>query len=238
MQKLQKSLLALSMLFILGACSTVPNNNNDGNGGNTGDGDTTLPPGVGSTGDPLLDEALKDSLDQIGSVSGLTHWMFKSEETCESLDIKWVDNYFIGTDTYKIVSLTLYDGNDEEMGSFDNEIIYQTVEEGSFPSTGQFKIMLLSADVTDDLASEGYNKIYTFAPKKVKEWYSSKIDEESGDQWVDIDDLSPEYILVKEDGDKLSMIGLSKQEKDTEAYDLNGNTVEEAIENAMEFIKK
>ncbi|MGL5956638.1 MAG: hypothetical protein ACRC0X_08620, partial [Brevinema sp.] len=154
MQKLQKSLLTLSMLLILGSCFTSLEM-------------------VNFTGDKVLDQGVRDSLYQIGgSISGLTQWMNISENEQNSLSSKSLINYFIGGNKFIYVSVKSQNG----MG-FYNELVCQLAREGGFSSSSSgFTISSpLMDNITDVFAKQGYTKIYEFTPIKGKAWYSPKI---------------------------------------------------------------
>ncbi|MGL5955671.1 MAG: hypothetical protein ACRC0X_03590 [Brevinema sp.] len=198
MKKLQKSLLALSVLFILGACATAPNNNNDGNG------DITLPPGVGGSGDPILDEGLGDALDQInpdGDLTTYTQWMSVYEyEDYDGTPLKAMNNFFLSDDGQFIGTVQEISGND---------IIKHYASKGTFTLTSidDFDIFFESnvsggAGVEDVegnrqlLRKKEYIQVYKFIPTEIK------VADGDSEDWISAPDeyLEDLYYIVKEMG--------------------------------------
>ena len=219
MKKSIFNIALLSMLFVLGACSTA------GEGGGTGT--DTIP---GGTGDPVVDEAIKDSLAQLGSVEGMDIWT----DLRSSPEVKCTDILYISANKFKNILTVVYDGN----GGFDNEVGVKTAIEGNLTTSTDFKLFDNTGVEITEL--QGYTKVYKQNPTKGGMWSSIKAGGSGNWTMYTAEQLnSSSYRIVKETDTELSMIRVSLKTdgKPEDGYKISG-TMDEAIVNAYNYTKK
>ncbi|MGL4676695.1 MAG: hypothetical protein ACRCWI_03405 [Brevinema sp.] len=203
---MKKSLLILSVLLTLGACSTTPNNDTSGSGGSDGNGGNGI-----NSGDPIFDESFKDSLDQIGSVAGLTQWTSITKKSQGDFKTQDVVHYFFGVDTFKDISLDCQDGKDPNNHAnniiFDNEVVRKFVRSGSLSKVSNFTIVNCNnSDITQEFATEGYTYIIILNSNVFKSWIAKSVGGSS--TWNDRSSSSTIYKIAKENTDELSLINV------------------------------
>ncbi|MGL4677137.1 MAG: hypothetical protein ACRCWI_05670 [Brevinema sp.] len=221
---MKNSLLLFSSILIFATCSTAPNKNTS----------IKLPNGVVSTGDPILDEGLKEALGQISSTQGLAQWLLIDKETTDSNTFKFAVNLFIGKNELKLIFTK---STDEKQN---NEVVAQSAVESKLvlPSAVLNIRDSLDNDVTAKLASQGYTQIHTVSPEKIQVWESQKLG--GTGIWANSPVLNnhTEHYLIKENNTELRriIIRIRSIGVDNE-YKLN-DTVEQSIKDAQVFQKK
>ncbi|MGL5956237.1 MAG: hypothetical protein ACRC0X_06480 [Brevinema sp.] len=146
MQKLQKSLLALSVLFVLGACATSPDN--------THDDDPII--------DTVLARGLQEAIDRVGSVTGLTLWSHEFRLQNDDSTNKQVTNYYFGEDSYKRIAVQSFNGKYyDDNKIYNNEVVYQEILMGKLSIKEQGSFTIYTPDTKTDQTSEFINAGYT-----------------------------------------------------------------------------
>ena len=229
MKKSIFNIALLSMLFVLGACSTA------GEGGGTDTGGDTIP---GETGDPVIDAAIKDSLAQLGSVEGMDIWT----DLRSSPEVKCTDILYISANKFKNILTVVYDGNGgvvepENRITFDNEVGVKTAIEGNLTTSTDFKLFdSTGAEITD---KKGYTTFYKQNPTKGGMWSSIKAGGSGNWTMYTAEQLnSSSYRIVKETDTELSMIRISLKTdgKPEDGYKISG-TMDEEIADADNYTK-
>ena len=182
----------LSMLFVLGACSTT----------GEGDKDTTIP---GGTGDPVIDAGIKDALTQMGSVDGMDIWSSLITDISPNNTRKDLATMYFSADKYKQILATICDGTDSGI-TYDNEIICSVATEGDLTTATAFKLFNDAGNEISEL--KGYTTLYTRTPTKASTWQSTKL--EGTGKWVSAppEGLEVFYAIIKKTATELSMIGV------------------------------
>ena len=231
MKKSIFNLALLSMLFVLGACSTTGNDKDTGGG----TGDPAL--------DAVIDEAIKDAITQIGSVEGMDSWSSSyllSEE--EKLETIYSGNLYFSTGEYKFINAGIYNGfvvnDDGSKVTFDNELSTVRAVKGTLAVSTDFKLFdNTGAEIKD---KKGYTTLYTQTFTKDITWCSAK----SGglETWEDsgIEEIGYiSYTIIKKTDTELSMISVSLKTtgKPEDGYKIYG-TMDEEIAEAITYTKK
>ena len=233
MKKSIFNLALLSMLFVLGACSTTGTGTDTG--GDTG-GDVPVP---GGTGDPVVDEAIKDSLAQLGSVEGMDIWT----DLRSYPEGKCADILYISANKFKNILTVVYDGNGgvvepENRITFDNEVGVKTATEGNLTTSTDFKLFDNTGVEITEL--QGYTTVYKQNPTKGGMWSSIKAGGSGNWTMYTAEQLnSSSYRIVKETDTELSMIRISLKTdgKPEDGYKISG-TMDEEIADAENYTKQ
>ncbi|MGL4676694.1 MAG: hypothetical protein ACRCWI_03400 [Brevinema sp.] len=216
---MKKTLLILSSLIILSACS---------NG-------SLLPNGVTGTGNSILDAGLKESLIQIGSTQGLTQWNKTNQSEREGLTIKETINYFLGEDTFKFIAIQAVDGTRDGI-IFTDEVFLRNTSEGSLLLSSNFTVLDdNNTDLTQEFTDKGYTYIATFIPNKVTAWESKKIGGTEIPEELTINDNDTRAYIIKKTNTELALI--SSIEKLAGIYTIY-TTVDEEIKYANIYKKQ
>ena len=229
MKKSIFNLALLSMLFVLGSCSTTGN-----------DKDTS-----GGTGDPALDavidEAIKDAVTQIGSVEGMDRWFSSylvTPDSGEELKITISENRYFSANEFKKIDIHILNGKPSgEDVTFDNDLDTVHASKGTLAiSTDTFKLFDSTGaeEITD---KKRYTTLYTQTFTKSRSWHRilapmwedtlPQAGGQIGDIW---------YYIVKKTDTELSMIYVGK--KDDGTYFLYNGTMDEEIADAITYTKK
>ena len=217
----------LSMLFVLGACSTT----------GEGDKDTTIP---GGTGDPVIDAGIKDALTQMGSVDGMDIWSSLITDISPNDTCKTLSTMYFSADKYKQIMVIIYDGTNSGI-TYDNEIVLSSATEGDLTTATAFKLF----DSTDNEISElkGYTTLYTRTPTKASGWQSTELG--GTDKWVSVppEGVGAAYAIIKKTATELSMIDVGPKTDGSDSvipneYVLNYPDMATAIADSGTFTKK
>ncbi|MGL5955912.1 MAG: hypothetical protein ACRC0X_04825 [Brevinema sp.] len=201
---------------------TTNDGSDNGNGGNNS--------GLPESGDPVLDEGLHDALQQIGSTVGLSRWFIPiNEDDHGSYKDKFTAYWFLGNDTYKMISMFSRDGIYDST-RFNNEIITKSALGGdsSIISSGFTIKNHDGKDITADLSTIGYTEIRVFIPKKHTLWSSEKIT--GTGSWENYEGSKDTfYQLTKESSTELHYITIQLVEGS------EYKTVHQSLEDALKY---
>ena len=190
----------LSILFILGACSSEP-----------GSTDSKFK----SSGNDVLDAGTSDALDRLGAVTGMTqHEKLSKPANGPEVENRFFSQVSRNTGTFKTTSITSYDGTIDGK-TFDNEVVSKSATEGSTTSTATFKLTENLDPAAEIADKKGYTTLFALTPTKIDFWESVKAD--GTGEWI-TQDLVPTYFIVKDEGNKRYMIAVAKNESKEVSY--------------------
>lgn len=227
---LLKNYILLSILLILGACSSEPEQ-------------PSLPAGVVGTGDATLDLGTICALGRLGSVSGMTQWEHQSTETLyqkPKLSSKRLTNLFISVGKYKMTGVSVYNGA-SEYNSFNNQITYIFAEEGTLAIKTDFKLYNSYPPTSPiPIDKEEFTKLYVLTPKKFYEWRSENSGGKGEWEYATNETLNSQPIncyIVKESSTEMSMLWVIPFKNDVSLTELS---VTDAINSGqnLDLIKK
>ena len=217
----------LSMLFVLGACSTT----------GEGDKDTTIP---GGTGDPVIDAGIKDALTQVGSVDGMDIWSSLTTNISPNSTRKTLSTMYFSADKYKQITPTICDGTNSGI-TYDNEIVFSVATEGDLTTATTFKLFDSTSNEISEL--KGYTTLYTTTPTKASTWQSTKL--EGTGKWVSAppEALGALYAIIKKTATELSTIDVGPKKDGSGSvipneYVLYHPDMATAIADSITFTKK
>lgn len=249
----------LSILFLLGACSSEPKPEED-------QGQVILEGGMLGTGHSVLDSGTTQAFDQLDqSIEGSTQWEQYKAPSASTFTTKatdtfitgYVGNIFISQDETKWSWTESYflDGTDPEDStiSYDNELSQMDAREGKNLLIIEDKDFTLftctdgtlpntSTTYNKILDKKGYTRIYKMEASKNTHWQSLKVGG-SGNWGVGLPARNLEYLAVNQTETTFSyffvgpkMNGLNEIQG---KYTIIGyQSIDNAIESAYSFEKK
>lgn len=181
---MKKSLLILSVLFIIGACSNTPN--------------------TGTDIEKTLSEGLQDAVSQLGSVAGFTKYSKDNRDTRSSsrtgdTDICISEFYEKSNNEYKIASVTT---------SSAGVLVSKAAEEGSLVKTAAKESDIFVKNTTSTVTTlNGYTKIYHMVPTDSHFFESEAA---GGQGWITQKNPETFYYLVKSTAEGLLLLPLKE----------------------------
>ncbi len=218
MKKSTFNIALLSMLFVLGACST-----ND-------DGGEKIP---GGTGDPATDAALGDALGQLtGSVEGMEIGSSSSESVEDGFTYNTTANLYLGSDKFASVSVTMVTGGSGD-DVWDNDVKEKSVSEGALVISAITAAEVKASEGTAITDLKGYTKLHKRTKSLRTLWYREFMSDAGA--WDPDPNPPVQYYLVKETSDELSIIPVIEDGANSGNYKLNETDMDKAIVKATTY---
>ena len=201
-------------MIILGACSSEPESTDSR---------------FKSSGNAVLDAGTSDALDRLGDDVAR---MAQYEKLSKPANGPEVENRFFSqvsrsTGTFKTTSITSFDSTIEGK-TFDNEVVSKSATEGTSISTTVFKLTEATTPTTEITDKKGYTTLFALTPTKIDFWESVK---DGGTGEWGAQELETSYFIVKDTGDKRSMIAVGKNDPVTVdgeiSYKVIGNSIDD-----------
>ncbi len=192
----------LLLLLLVVSCSSVNDSVTNGS--------------VKTTGDAVLDTEIADAIKQMSeSITGMDQWADITLPT-KSTE-KTADYYFFDADSFKWLSVDIFDGTHSIEGNnitFNNEVVEKEVKEGNLTIRSVAGLTITSED--NSITSEeikSFDKLYTLETTFEKEWLTPKLD--GSGKWDNIIESNKDqyttYHIVKKTDSTISIILVFKE---------------------------